>query len=159
MKTKGDIYEKYIGSNFESKDELVIYNGLIRGYKDGGVDIVSICKSDNIINLIQCKNWTNKPLLMNDIIQIYEKLDNYTLDFIHLNADDINRYLISEKDKSYIDNTLRHIQQYSYKYAVRKTLYISSDKVVDLNIGKQLIMVKSNIFKYNDMKIVVKKIK
>jgi hypothetical protein len=32
---------------------------------------------------------------------------------------------------------------------------VSSDKVMDLNIGKKLTMMRANIFKYEDMKIVI----
>ena len=42
LKEKGDNYERFIGRKFEEKGELVIYNGFIRGYKDKGVDIISI---------------------------------------------------------------------------------------------------------------------
>ena len=44
LKMKGDAYEKFIGKKLEEKDELVIYNGLIRGMEDRGVDIISLCK-------------------------------------------------------------------------------------------------------------------
>jgi hypothetical protein len=56
LKEKGDRYEKYIGSEFEKKGDLVVYNGFIRGYKDQGVDIVSIRPACKTINLVQCKN-------------------------------------------------------------------------------------------------------
>jgi len=158
LKDKGDRYEKFIGSRFEDKGELVIYNGFIKGYKDKGIDIISISKTDKTINLIQCKNWTKKPLLLNDIKKIYTKLDNYDLDFVHLNVCDINIYLVDEEDTDVIKNLLFTIKQNYNEYTIRKTLYLGSDKVVDLNIGEHLEMLKSNIFKYNDMKIVIKEL-
>ena len=48
-----------------------------------------------------------------------------------------------------------HAKQHKYNYKIRKTLYVSSDKVMDLNIGEFLTMINPNIFKYLDMKIVI----
>jgi len=158
LKDKGDKYEKFIGSKFEDKGNLVIYNGFIKGYKDKGIDVISISNIDKTINLIQCKNWTKKPLLLDDIKKIYTKLDNYNLDFVYLNTHDINTYLVNKKDIKIIENLLFDIKQNYNKYTIRKTLYLGSDKVIDLNIGEHLQMLKSNIFKYYDMKIVIKKL-
>jgi len=52
-------------------------------------------------------------------------------------------------------NSLRENIQ---NYTIQKTLYISSDKVVNLEVGKYLTLIKNNIFKYRDMKIVVAKV-
>ena len=156
LKDKGDKYEKFIGSKFEDKGNLVIYNGFIKGYEDKGVDVISISQEDKIIHLIQCKNWTRKPLLLDDVKNIYYKLNSYDLDFLYLNSTDINHHLRDKKDNDFIENLLINIQQNNDKYTIRKTLYIGSDKVIDLNIGEHLEMLKSNIFRYDDMKIVIK---
>ena len=55
IKKKGDDYERKVGKFFEKKGYKVIYNGLEKGLKDGGIDL--ICKDKNEILLIQCKNW------------------------------------------------------------------------------------------------------
>ena len=47
----------------------------------------------------------------------------------------------------------------SKNYSIKKTLYLSNDKVVDINIGKHLTMLNKNIYKYEDMKIVVENCK
>ena len=157
LKTKGDEYEKYIGKKFEEKGELVIYNGFIKGYGDKGVDLISINNKTYNINLIQCKNWTNKPIHLEDIQEIYNKLSQYDFDFFDLPAREINKYLQLKREESNIRNILKNVKQNLEKFTIRKTLYIGSDNVINLNIGKYLTMIKPNIFKYNDMKIVVYK--
>jgi len=155
LKAKGDEYEKYIGRKFENKGELVIYNGLIRGYEDKGVDLISICNKTDTINLIQCKNWTQKSMRLEDIQKIYTRLSQYDFDFFDLSIWEINNYLKLKKDHNRIRKIIKSTKQNLKKFKVRKTLYVSSDKVIDLNIGKHLTMIKPNIFKYEDMKIVV----
>ena len=71
LKIMGDEYERFIGSKLEEKGELVIYNGFIFGHYDEGIDIISISLDHKVINLIQCKNWKNKDLTLNDVSEIY----------------------------------------------------------------------------------------
>ncbi len=156
LKDKGDKYEKFIGSKFEDKDYLVVYNGFIKGYEDKGIDVIAISKIDKTINLIQCKNWTKKPLLLDDVKNIHDKLNSYDLDFIYLNSNEINQHLQIKQDMNMIKDLLMGIRQNNVNYTIRKTLYVGSDKVIDLNIGEHLIMLKQNIFRYDDMKIVIK---
>lgn len=153
LKIKGDNYERYIGMQFEKKGDLVIYNGFIKGYEDLGVDIISISQKLKTIHLVQCKNWTKKIIYIDDIEKIYSKLNDYSLDFLTINPQDIKKELTTDMEISNIENILNGIEY--RKYIFRKTLYISSDKVVNLNIGKHLKFIKTNIFQYNDMKIVV----
>jgi restriction system protein len=56
-KRNGDEYEKKVGKYYEEKGYIVDYNGLKKGLNDGGIDL--ICKNENEILLIQCKNWKN----------------------------------------------------------------------------------------------------
>jgi len=158
LKAKGDAFEKYIGKKFEEKNEIVIYNGFIRGYEDAGVDIISICKDKKTINLIQCKNWTKKTLTLDYIIDIYTKLSSFNFDFRCSDKDIVCKYLQSKEviNKLNSANILDDVYYNYNNYTIRKTLYISSDKVVDLNIGQELKMMKENIFRYKDMKIVIR---
>ncbi len=153
LKQKGDLYEKFIGKEFEKKGELVIYNGFIRGYADDGVDVISISHSTKTIHLIQCKNWTKKPMLLDDVENIYAKLEDFKLDRITKNVNAVHGHLQLTKSLSDIETALKINKK---DFTVRKTLYIGSDKVIDLNIGKQLKLIKPTIFRYQDMKIVIK---
>lgn len=155
LKAKGDKYERYIGKRFEEKGDLVIYNGFIRDYEDGGVDIASISIDAKTINLIQCKHWSLKVLELDHIKNIYEKLNTHNLDFLRLRADQIIEHLSALKQNHEIEELLTTARKNKKNLQIRKTLYISSDKVVDLEIGKHLTMMQANIFRYQDMKIVV----
>jgi hypothetical protein len=152
LKSLGDRYEKYIGKQFEKKDCLVIYNGFIKGYDDSGVDIIVISPKTKTVNLVQCKNWIKKQLTVSDIKSIYSKLVSYQADYFHITGETINYYLDIPKTEENIST----IMNKSKNYSINKTLYISNDKVVDLEIGRYLTMIKPNIFKYEDMKMVVK---
>ena len=56
-------------------------------------------------------------------------------------------------------NEIANIFKSAYKYSnIRKTLYISTDKVLDPDINQYIKMIKPNIFRYKDMKIVISKI-
>jgi hypothetical protein len=136
LKKKGDEYELYIGKQLEQKGYLVIYNGFIKGYEDKGVDIIAISLEEKL-NLESLK-------------QVYKKLELYDLDFYSLEAESINRYL----DNKISSEKLESIFLDSKSYKIRKTLYIASENVIDLEIGEYLIMIKQNIFRYLDMKIV-----
>ena len=156
LKRKGDIYELFIGNQFEVKGELVIYNGFIRGYEDGGVDVASISPANRTINLIQCKNWENRPLKLRDVQEIYRKLHEHPFDFLDLSAKDIYSFQSQKFDIGTIQQTINDTKKNLDHYTIRKTLYITSDKVVEPEIGKHLTMLQQNIFRYKDMKIVVK---
>ena len=155
LKDKGDLYERYIGEQFEKKDELVIYNGLIRGYEDDGVDVISICPNKKVIHLIQCKNWTKKPMLLEDVKDIYLKLKLFNLSRLSHQAIEIQQH---QKIFTELGEIKKILLLEKNDYQIRKTLYIGSDKVIELKIGKYLEMLQPNIFKYNDMKIVIKEL-
>lgn len=55
---KGHDYEKYVAEHYKSIGYEVSLNGIIHGKKDDGIDI--ICKRNNELILVQCKNWNVK---------------------------------------------------------------------------------------------------
>lgn len=156
LKTKGDRYERYIGEKFEEQGDLVIYNGFISGYKDQGVDIITVSQEKKVINLVQCKNWTSKQMSLEDVEDIYLKLDNFNWNFIQfLEVKTISEHLKVEVKSSDIWDVLYDVKEHREAFKIRKTLYASSDKVIDLDIGQNLTMIKPNIFRYEDMKVVI----
>jgi len=154
LKAKGDDYERFIGKKFEEKGDLVIYNGLINGYEDQGVDIITINKFTKTINLIQCKNWTKMRMTLEHVEDIYQKLDDYNFDCFGFSFVDINSYQSSFKEN--IPFTLMNTRNNLSSFTIRKTLYLASEKVVELEVGRYLTMMSPTIFKYKDMKIVMK---
>lgn len=92
------------------------------------------------------------------IKNIYLKLQNHDLDFLHLSIEYIQSHLNTKKDLASIREILTSTNQNLDQYTIRKTLYIASEKVVSLEVGQHLTMIKPNIFRYEDMKIVVERI-
>jgi hypothetical protein len=154
FKQKGDKYENFIGKKFEEKGDLVIYNGFINGYADQGVDIICISTATKTIHLIQCKNWTTMRMTLAHLQAVYQKLEDYNFDCFNLSVEAINNHQTAYKDN--VRLTLVNTQHNLAKFTVRKTLYLASEKVVDLEIGRYLTMMSPTIFKYKDMKIVMK---
>jgi len=145
LKEKGDRYEKYIGRKFEEKNNIVIYNGLIQGIKDRGVDLIIISNNRKIINLVQCKNWETKQLELFHIENIYEKLNHY----IFLESDIKNYQMLFNKQQlSYI----KDIWSNPYQFKIIKTLFLSHTQMVN-NSKDHLIKIQLNRFLYIDMKI------
>ena len=54
-KKRGNDYEEHVGKYYERIGYSVIYNGLTKGRKDGGIDLIA--KNDFETLLIQCKAW------------------------------------------------------------------------------------------------------
>ena len=152
LKAKGDLYEKFIGQAFEQKGELVIYNGFIHGYADKGVDVISICLKRKTIHLIQCKHWSYKKMFVEDIEAIHRKLSQFELEHITQDSRAIKSHLKKKKNLAEIEAILAKDKA---KFTIRKSLYMSSDKVIDLTIGKKFKQIKPNIFQYSDMKIMI----
>lgn len=151
QKAKGDAYELFIGKQFEKKGDLVIYNGLISGYQDDGVDLIVISAKTKTLNLVQCKNWSKKPMTLNDLEAIYSKLANHQ-PIYSFECKDINYYLQEQMPNKTILTLLFECQNYQ----IRKTLYIADYRTIDFHIGPHLTISGPNIFKYKDMKLVVK---
>lgn len=163
LKEMGDAYEKEIGKEFESKGDFVIYNGLISGVADGGVDLIIISPDSQSINLIQCKNWHKMKMEYHHISGVYDKLTNYSsnikysIGFIVVKYSYValQKHLHYKKECDEIANILKASKNYTN---IRKTLYIATDHVINLDVGQHLTMIKPNIFRYKDMKIAITKI-
>ncbi len=151
LKARGDGYELLIGRQFEQQGDLVIYNGFIRGYRDGGVDLLVISRRQRSLHLVQCKHWLRYAVTVERVAEIYDKLNRYQPDFADLSSAEINYYLAIPRPETEIQQWLAE----SRGYTIRKSLYIASDRVVDLALGEHLTMVGENIFRYRDMKLVV----
>lgn len=144
----GDAYEKQIGLEYEQKDTLVIYNGLIKGYKDRGIDILVLSK--NKIELIQCKNWHKKILTLEALETISAKLDNYTLDFYNIKPHEINKYLKYKKKIAEIKTIIGRTREKKQK--IKKILYLANAKVLEDKMTRKTLL-------YKDMEIIIRAVK
>ena len=152
LKARGDAYELFIGRQFELNGDLVIYNGFLRGYGDNGVDLIVISRRNRSVNLVQCKHWRRFAITVERVAEVYDKLNRYKPDYHDLDSESISYYLAIDRPDSEIKQWLEE----SRHYLLRKSLYIASDRVVELTLGEHLIMTAENIFRYKDMKMVVK---
>ncbi|MDD3854092.1 hypothetical protein [Sulfurimonas sp.] len=164
LKEMGDAYEKEIGKEFESKGDFVIYNGLIRGVADGGVDLIVISPDSQSINLVQCKNWHKMKMEHHHINSVYDKLTDYASNiniagflgiYLFKYPVALQEHLHYKKERDEIANILKASKNYTN---IRKTLYIATEQVIDIDVGQHLTMIKPNIFRYKDMKIAITKI-
>lgn len=151
LKSQGDAYELHIGRKFELKGDLVIYNGMIYGYQDQGVDLIIISKNDQSINLVQCKHWNKYELTKQHIANIYHNLSNYYRDYIELKPEIIKQYLTV----NFSDDDIRQRIKESQHYPIRKTLYLATDHVMTSEVRTLLTHKAGNIYRYQDMKVVV----
>ena len=147
LKAKGDRYEAAIGLAYETKGDLVIYNGFIKGMKDEGVDIVAISTKQKRIHLIQCKNWVNRQISPENLDDIYTKLDQYkpygySVNNIHSalgflqNSQDYKINTINENSIEGVNpkfENFRNIVNNAHKqnYAIYKVLYIPKLESLD----------------------------
>lgn len=108
-KKKGDDYEYYIKKFYENEGYKVFPNGYIKGFKDGGIDLVAHKGKETI--LIQCKNWKSKAELKN-ITKFYNDCKNYEkYNYKKLNNRYIRKVFVisNEIQNSEIDNFLKKI--------------------------------------------------
>ena len=76
-KLKGNDFELQIGREWQERGYKVIFEGINKGFKDGGIDL--IVKKDNVTNLLQCKYWNPKGKLIreNVIHQFFGAIELY----------------------------------------------------------------------------------
>ncbi|MCZ6172902.1 restriction endonuclease [Campylobacter ureolyticus] len=108
-KKKGDDYEFYIKKFYENEGYKVFPNGYIKGFKDGGIDLVAHKGKETI--LIQCKNWKSKAELKS-ITKFYNDCKNYEkYNYKKLNSRYIRKVFVisNEIQNSEIDDFLKKI--------------------------------------------------
>lgn len=66
---KGQEFELRTGRKFEELGYKVVYNGIEKGRKDEGIDL--LCYKDNKILLVQCKNYSKPKSVTHEHIKIF----------------------------------------------------------------------------------------
>lgn len=149
----GLYYEQLIGKQLLAQGYFVIHSGLIDGWADGGVDLIAIDRQRREIQLVQCKNWHKRPLTLERLEEMYQKLCRYTLNLSRFTKSQLVSTELSQVREDTLP-WLAEVQRNLSNWQQRKVLYISSEKVVDLTIGQHLYMHGPQIFRYKDMKMV-----
>jgi len=99
-KEKGDDYEQKVAGYYRLDGYSIYLNGIRKNREDGGIDV--ICKKDDEVILIQCKNWNHET-----------------------------KYKISHKDiKEFHSNCIRYIQENNLIKENVKLKYIVPNKKV-----------------------------
>lgn len=99
-KEKGDDYEKKVAGYYKLDGYDIYLNGIKKNRLDGGIDV--ICKKDDEIVLIQCKNW------------------DYTT----------GRKITHKNIKEFHSNCIKYIEQNDFKKENVKLKYIVPNKKV-----------------------------
>ena len=77
----GSEYEKYVATKYIDTGHTIIYHGIDKKTKDGGIDLIA--QKDNKTILIQCKNWRMagyKEIKSKDIRAFFGDAFKYLLD-------------------------------------------------------------------------------
>ncbi|MGB0937412.1 MAG: hypothetical protein ACPGTQ_08135 [Colwellia sp.] len=85
---------------------------------------------------------------------VYEKLKNYQIHLNEFKVRDIIEFQQVLNKPKVTSHQFKEVLLNFNSYRVRRTLYIATDKVVDLEIGRYLTMMSPSIFRYKDLKIV-----
>ena len=152
---KGEKYIKYIGKKLEGKGDVVIYDRFIEWPHEKGIDLMSISVSTKRINLVLCEDWN--PYDFAQLETFYNKLANYSVSEMRKEIQSIHEHLQIPLKYDVIQDTLETMQNEQFK--IHKTLYLNTDEIVNQSNEKEFKKLKDNIFRYKDMKIVLKKLK
>ncbi len=94
-KLYGQMYERYVGKQYEAQGYVVEYRGIELKELDGGIDLIAT-KDDELL-LIQCKYWTQKDSITHKMIKEFYGNCHFYMDKNSQNSETIY------KDKRYTD--------------------------------------------------------
>ena len=76
-KKKGEKYERYVGSLYEKYGYQVEYNGIVKGSRDKGIDL--ICHDNKYTVLVQCKCFASGGISVNIVYLFYGSFRHYAI--------------------------------------------------------------------------------
>ena len=80
LREKGIAFERFIGRLYEENSYEVYYNGIQKGAKDEGIDLICRYYQRKILRytiLIQCKNFTGTQVIKKDIQNFHCAVQHY----------------------------------------------------------------------------------
>ena len=80
----GRLYELCVGEYLYQHGYAVSFNGAMKGFKDGGIDLIARNEPANLILLVQCKCWSSQREMYDNVLtQFYGSIEvfrrNYQL--------------------------------------------------------------------------------
>jgi len=97
-KKRGNDYEIHVGKYYETQGYKVIYNGLINGKKDNGIDLLAENEHETL--LIQCKGWRTAEIKQKHLKEFIGNCTTYLEDNPHLKEKNTKRVFITSSENS-----------------------------------------------------------
>ncbi|AHJ12429.1 restriction endonuclease [Sulfurospirillum multivorans] len=98
-KKRGNDYEIHVGKYYESQGYKVIYNGLLNGRKDGGIDLLAENEHETL--LIQCKAWEQTiEMKRRYVVEFMGNCLTFLMDNPYLKEKNIKRVFVTSSEKS-----------------------------------------------------------
>lgn len=97
-KKRGNDYEIHVGKYYETQGYKVIYNGLINGKKDDGIDLLADNEHETL--LIQCKGWQTAEIKQKHLKEFIGNCTTYLEDNPHLKEKNTKRVFITSSENS-----------------------------------------------------------
>ena len=97
-KKRGNDYEIHVGKYYETQGYKVIYNGLINGKKDDGIDLLAENEHETL--LIQCKGWRTAEIKQKHLKEFIGNCTTYLEDNPHLKEKNTKRVFITSSENS-----------------------------------------------------------
>ena len=122
QKEKGKKFEEFVANHFKLDGYKTILNGIKRGKKDKGIDIV--CTKDEELILIQCKNWKENSKYKIKHTHLKEFIGNCT---VYVNDNNLldkriklkfitSNYVIDDSAKKYLEeNQILQYEIFDFK--------------------------------------------
>jgi len=137
----GFLYEKYVGLYYEKLGYKVIYNGLIKGLLDGGIDL--IIENENEKFFLQCKYMLKSKISKSKInnimynasrllVQEYEITGKKVNFFIVIPSKEQSLYLSKKTKNTYIAEEILNLSNSTQQYIKGKFLEVPFE-VADFN--------------------------
>ena len=96
-KKRGNDYEIHVGRYYENQGYKVIYNGLLKGKKDGGVDLTAENAHETL--LIQCKAWRTAEMKRRYVVEFMGNCSTYLMDNPHYKEHNVKRVFVTSSEK------------------------------------------------------------
>ena len=127
----GKRYERYIGYLYEKDGYRVDYQGILKGKKDGGIDIIAIKKKEVLI--IQCKRYGKDTFVHeNTINQLYGALIYQKEKYPNKNV----RAILYTANNNIDDEALEKLEHFKIEHIVKQHPKNENYPLIKCNTGK-----------------------
>jgi Holliday junction resolvase len=127
----GKRYERYIGYLYENDGYRVDYHGILKGKKDGGIDIIAMKKKE--VFIIQCKRYGKDTFVHeNTINQLYGALTYQKEKYQNKNV----RAILYTANNNIDDEALEKLEHFKIEHIVKQHPKNENYPLIKCNTGK-----------------------